>query len=176
MRPKQTRMTAPEAFVFTSDSTVPNSPLPLLLYRGAVPADAAAIERIFAAHLWPPAWRDGVYPFHHFHSTAHEALGIAHGEAEVLFGGPSGRVVAVAAGDVVVIPAGVGHCRQTASADLLVVGAYPAGSSGPDLQRGGAGQPAILRAIAAVPLPAADPVAGAGGPLIACWKAANHAH
>ncbi|MDA8049267.1 MAG: cupin, partial [Rhodospirillales bacterium] len=83
-------MAEPEEFRFADDGAIPNSHLPLLVYRAAVPADAAAIERLFARHLWPPVWRNGVYPFHHFHACAHEALGIAHGTARVLFGGPAG--------------------------------------------------------------------------------------
>lgn len=40
----------PETFVFADDGRIPNSPLPLLVYRQAVPADPAAIEHCFAAH------------------------------------------------------------------------------------------------------------------------------
>ncbi len=163
-------MTEPLALTFADDGTIPNSRLPLLVYRGAVPADAAAIERLFAANRWPPAWRDGVHPFHHFHSTAHEALGVARGEASVLFGGPGGKVLTVRAGDVVVVPAGVAHCNQHQSADLLIVGAYPDNAASPDLRRG---KPAehrqAIQAIAAVPSPAADPVGGHEGPLGRLW-------
>ena len=130
-------MTEPEAFTFPADGAIPNSRLPMLVYRGAVPADPDAIERRFDEHGWPPAWRDGVHPYHHFHSTAHEALGVARGHARVLFGGPNGRSLELKAGDVVVLPAGVGHCRQDASPDLLIVGAYPQGmAAGLDTRRG----------------------------------------
>ena len=84
-------MTEPLTFTFAGDGAIPNSPLPLLVYRDAMPPDPAAIERLFAANRWPPAWRDGVHAFHHFHSNAHEALGVARGEATVLFGGPNGQ-------------------------------------------------------------------------------------
>src|SRR6201995_3522034 len=129
-------MDDPLTFNFDDDGAIPNSRLPLLVYRDAVPADPAAIERLFAANRWPPAWRDGVHPFHHFHSSAHEALGVARGEATVLFGGPGGQVLAVQAGDVVVVPAGVAHCNQSQSSDLLIVGAYPDNANHPDLRRG----------------------------------------
>ena len=99
-------MNDPLTFTFEDDGTIPNSRLPLLVYRNAVPTDAAAIEQVFTANRWPAAWRDGVHPFHHFHSTAHEVLGVARGEASVLFGGPNGKVLTVRAGDVVVVPAG----------------------------------------------------------------------
>jgi uncharacterized protein YjlB len=163
-------MSEPLTFVFEDDGTIPNSRLPLLVYRSAAPADAAGIERLFAANHWPPAWRDGVHPFHHFHSTAHEVLGVARGEATVLFGGPDGQVLTVRAGDVVVVPAGVAHCNQGQSNDLLIVGAYPDNGPGPDLRRGQpAEHDAAARAVAAVPTPAADPVTGMGGALSRLW-------
>jgi uncharacterized protein YjlB len=163
-------MNDPLTFTFADDGAIPNSPLPLLVYRDAVPADAAGIERVFASNRWPPAWRDGVHPFHHFHSSAHEALGVARGEATVLFGGPGGKVLTVRAGDVVVVPAGVGHCNQSQSSDLLIVGAYPDNTSRPDLRRGKPDEhDAAQRAIALVPLPPADPVAGDAGALRQLW-------
>ena len=163
-------MTEPSTFAFPPDGAIPNSVLPLLVYRGAVPADPAAIERLFAANRWPPAWRDGVYPFHHFHSNAHEVLGVARGEASVLFGGPNGTTLTVRAGDVVVVPAGVGHCAQTRSADLLIVGGYPDNAPSPDQHRGKPGDfERVSRAIALVAPPAADPLTGEGGPLRVLW-------
>jgi uncharacterized protein YjlB len=163
-------MNDPLTFTFEDDGTIPNSRLPLLVYRNAVPTDPAAIEQVFTANRWPAAWRDGVHPFHHFHSTAHEVLGVARGEASVLFGGPNGTVLRVRAGDVVVVPAGVAHCNQDQSSDLLIVGAYPDNGPGPDLRRGKPGEhDAAARAIAAVPLPVADPVMGADGGLVQLW-------
>ncbi len=140
-----------------------------------MPADPAAIERLFAQNRWPPAWRDGVHPFHHFHSTAHEALAVARGAARVLFGGPGGRVLEVRAGDVAVLPAGVGHCNQGASADLLIVGAYPEGTERwMDTRRGQSAEiEEVRRNIAAVPAPPADPVEGSGGPLGRLWGGAS---
>ena len=155
-------MREPEKAHFADDGAIPNSPLPLLLHRGALAAavDAAAFERLFAGHGWGGLWRNGIYAFHHFHSTAHEVLGIAAGRARVRFGGPGGQSVEVRAGDAVVIPAGVGHLNEGASADLLVVGGYPRGQRA-DLRRGDpAEHERMLRNIAAVPLPAHDPVTG----------------
>jgi uncharacterized protein YjlB len=167
-------MTEPLTVRFADDGAIPNSELPLLVYRNAVPVDPVAIERLFAANRWPPAWRDGVHPFHHFHSTAHEALGVARGEARVLFGGPGGKVLTVQAGDVVVIPAGVAHCNQGQSDDLLIVGAYPDTSAGPDLRRGKPDEHAAAkRAAAAVKMPEADPVEGRNGALLRVWGAAS---
>lgn len=163
-------MTEPETFHFDDDGAIPNSRLPLLVYRAALPADPAVIERRFASNRWPPAWRDGVHPFHHFHANTHEALGIARGNAIVLFGGPNGRKLTVQAGDIVVVPAGVGHCGEERSPDLVIVGAYPDNAPRPDQYRGEPGQHAAATAkIADVPPPAADPVSGGGGPLRRLW-------
>ena len=162
-------MIEPETYRFADDGRFPNSKLPLLVYRGALPVDPAAMERAFAANDWSNGWRDGIFTYHHFHSIAHEVLGIARGEVQVAFGGPSGQTVTVWAGDVVAIPAGVGHRNMGQTDDLLVVGAYPGGSDY-DTRRGDPGEhEAALRAIAAVPLPASDPVCGRDGPLRNLW-------
>ncbi len=163
--------------LFADDGEVPNNPrLPLIVYSAAIDAgagdSAAVFEALFRANGWGDGWRDGIFPFHHYHSTAHEVLGIAAGEAEVRFGGEAGETLRVKAGDAVLIPAGVGHKRLSASPDLLVVGAYPAGT-GADLMREGAQDRAgIRRRIASVAVPAADPVAGADGPMTQLWKPA----
>ena len=163
----------PEAFTFDDDGAIPNSRLPLLVWRAALPADPAAIEQCFAANRWPPAWRDGVFPFHHFHANTHEALGVARGTATVLFGGPGGREIVLGAGDVVVVPAGVGHRAVARSDDLLIVGAYPDNAPRPDQYRGDPSEhDRVLARIAAVPPPAADPVSGAEGALPRLWAKA----
>jgi uncharacterized protein YjlB len=165
-----------ETYRFADDGVVPNNAaLPLVVYRGALAADgdrAQACERMFARHGWPGAWRNGIHAHHHYHSTAHEVLGIARGNAQVRLGGPGGQVVELNAGDVVVIPAGVAHKRESASGDLLVIGAYPIGQS-PDMCRAEAAvHDRALAAIAAVPLPEADPVTGRADPLLEAWQEA----
>ena len=153
----------PEPFTFADDGTFPNSPLPALLYRRAFDP-AADAERLLAARGWTHGWRDGIYPFTHYHSTSHEALAIIAGTATVQLGGPTlGRPIDVAAGDLLVIPAGVAHQNRGGSADLAVVGAYPDGRAW-DLLRGHPGErPSADRNVAAVPLPTTDPL---GGPLL----------
>jgi uncharacterized protein YjlB len=165
-------MNEPQTFTFADDGAIPNSRLPMLVYRRAVPADPAAIEALFTANRWPAAWRNSVHPFQHFHSNVHEALGVARGRGKVQFGGPQGPVVAVEAGDVVVLPAGVGHCRKEKSGDFLIVGAYPDNAPPPDQHRGDPVEHGVaLRNIAAVAAPQADPVAGPQGPLMRLWGA-----
>ena len=86
-------------------------------------------------------------------------------------GGGRGRTVELRAGDVVVIPAGVAHKNEGASAGLVVVGAYPRGQS-PDMCRPGATDHAwVVPQIAVVPVPAGDPVYGPSGPLLERWRA-----
>ena len=89
---------------FADDGNIPNNPtLPLLAYKdvldlAGVDAAATCIER-FAAHGWHGAWRNGIFPFPHYHSTAHEVLGICQGEAKVSLGGEHGLVMTVKSGD-----------------------------------------------------------------------------
>jgi uncharacterized protein YjlB len=171
-----TERATPQASRFADDGETPNNPvLPLLVYHRAfdvagVRDPALPFEEAFAAHGWGRSWRNGIFDFLHFHTTAHEVLGIARGRARVQFGGARGQELEVEAGDVVVLPAGTGHRRLSASADLLVVGAYP-DNSGLDQKRPGQIDHArAVAAIAAVPLPLQDPVYGADGPLMTMWQ------
>jgi uncharacterized protein YjlB len=169
------QLVEPLAFRFADDGLVPNNPrLPFLVYRNAVDVagrePAATIEHRFAENGWGNMWRNGIYPFTHYHSGIHEVLGIARGRARVRFGGATGEELEVAAGDVAVLPAGTGHQRLAASGDLLVIGAYPPAGSY-DLCRATAQtREHALATIPHVPLPATDPLYGAGGPLVTLWR------
>ncbi|MGB0583015.1 MAG: cupin domain-containing protein [Limisphaerales bacterium] len=162
----------PIARHFRDDGDIPNNRLPLLYYPGAIDpnhVDAALIESLFAQNDWPDSWRNGVFSYPHYHSDAHEVLGCYSGHADVRLGGVNGTLQRVEAGDVVVLPAGVGHQKLGGSADFAVVGSYPRGQT-PDTQRGGSRPAGVSTAIAAVPLPSADPVFGNDGPLTSHWK------
>lgn len=123
----------PETLHLEPDDGVPNHPrLPVLIHPNASNADpgeamARDFETRFAVHGWPPRWLDSVYDFHHGHSTAHELLGIAAGHARLMPGGPDATRIAVSAVDVLLLPAGTGHCRVDASGDFVVIGAYSDG-------------------------------------------------
>jgi uncharacterized protein YjlB len=164
------------AHLLPPSGAIPNHPRwPLLVYPAAVALSgrdpAAAFEELFERNQWPAAWRDGVHGFHHFHSTAHEALGIYGGEVTVCFGGDGGIEVTGRPGDVIVLPAGTGHKRLASRGSLGVVGAYPAGQRTDTCTPMIANAQHAAEAVARVPLPAFDPVYGAQGPLFEHWRA-----
>jgi len=163
-------------FQFLPAGPVPNNPkLPLVVYKSVfqdVPDDARAdtIEKHLRQHGWQPAWRWGVYDFPHYHSTAHELLGVFRGRASLRLGHETGVTLVVEAGDVIVIPAGVGHQNLGSSEDFQVVGAYPEGQSA-DLIRADKSDRALAeKNIQKVPLPKADPLTGSAGALVEHWK------
>jgi uncharacterized protein YjlB len=147
-----------ETWKAPAGDVIPNHPrFDVLLYHGVEVSDAQAL---FADHGWGGSWVNGVYDFHHVHSNAHEVLAVVAGSATIELGGPQGRAFDVAAGDVIVLPAGTGHRRAAASADFRVVGAYPEGQQDSDLLR--AADDAARERIAALGPPPEDPVGGDG--------------
>ena len=162
----------PETWQAPPGEQIPNHPsFPVLLYRGveAAAAGADACRRLFGEHGWRGSWVNGVFDFHHFHSTSHEVLGVVAGRATLELGGPQGRAFEVSAGDVVLLPAGTGHRRGSSDGEFTVVGAYPSGQEDYDLLRGE--DPAEVAAarerIAALGPPPEDPVGGEG---VAAWR------
>jgi uncharacterized protein YjlB len=163
-----------ESFIFHDDGTYPNNArLPLILLLQVFDAmpevHPATIEKTFRDNGWENSWRNGLYSFHHYHSTAHEALGIYAGWVKAQFGGPEGKLVTARASDVIIIPAGVSHKNVDQSPDFRVVGAYPRGQVW-DLNYGKpAERPRADELIKKVPLPVTDPVFGKTGPLMRLW-------
>jgi uncharacterized protein YjlB len=173
------RVRTPETDVreyrFEDDGRIPNNPtLPLLVYPQALAEhdrNPSRAKELLAGNGWGGSWVDGVFPYHHYHSVSHEVLIVVGGSAEITFGGPEGETVEVEAGDAVVIPAGVGHCREGSGGGFSVVGAYPKGQESYDLRTGEAGErPEVLENIRGVPLPEMDPLFGKGGPLTGRWS------
>ena len=167
----------PETLQFADDGSVPNNGrLPLVLYRNAVdlsgtPNPEDVIERVFRTNGWGDMWRNGIYPYTHYHSMIHEVMGVARGRARVMFGGAQGREIDLSHGDIVVLPAGTGHQALWVSHDLVVIGAYP-GSGRYDLCRGSKSEYArAIETIPRVPLPKTDPAYGQEGPLMSLWRA-----
>lgn len=167
-------MASVKAIHFEDRGGIPNNPrLPLLVYPGVLSGAQRSVEgcqSLFSEHGWTGNWVDGIYGYHHYHSTAHEVLGVVSGKARVQFGGPQGDILEVSAGDVVVLPAGVGHCNKGSSGDFRVVGGYAGGREW-ELNTGNADErPEVLENIQRVPLPGSDPVYGGSGPLLEIWE------
>jgi len=164
----------PLAYVFADDGLVPNNPMPFLVYKDAV--DVAnerpeeTIEHLFSSNGWGDMWRNGVYDYLHYHSTVHEALGVARGHARVRFGGDQGKEFEIAARDVAILPAGTGHQCLSASRDFCVIGAYPPGAkmqiTRPTLEN----HAKALKTIPQVKLPNMDPLRGKDWPLVRLWR------
>jgi uncharacterized protein YjlB len=162
----------PDTWVAPPGEQIPNHPsFAVLIYRDVpgVAVGADSCRELFAGNGWGGSWVDGVLDFHHFHSTSHEVLGVVSGEAKLELGGPQGDAFDVAAGDVLVLPAGTGHRRASARAGFTVVGAYPAGQQDYDLLRGeDPAEVAAARArISALGVPPSDPVGGDG---VGSWR------
>lgn len=169
-------LAAPLTHRFADDGRIPNNPeLPLVVYRGAIdlsgsPDPETVIEGTFAANGWGNLWRNGIYPYVHYHSMIHEVMGVARGRATVRFGGDNGEEIDIAPGDVAILPAGTGHQRLAQTPDLVVIGGYPP-SGKYDLCRGS--KPDHGKAVVSipkVPRPATDPVFGRNGPLMSLWQ------
>ncbi|MBO1360460.1 cupin [Acetobacter sacchari] len=162
-----------ESFVLHANDWVPNNPaLPVIMYRNALSVGgedpAAAFEALFQANGWPPRWRNGVYSFHHYHTLGHEVLGFSGGSARLMLGGPDAREVQVQAGDIVVLPAGVGHMNLASDAAFEVVGAYPPGQEFDIVRQAPDGDQRTR--LASLPFPSSDPVQGTGGAVSRLWK------
>jgi uncharacterized protein YjlB len=164
--------------IFSDDGIFPNNGLlPLLVYQKAfqIPLreESEMVKELLETNSWTNAWEDGIYDYHHYHSTAHEVLVVAEGSARVQFGGPQGVTLTLEAGDVIVIPAGVAHKRLDHTETFTCIGAYPTGqiydmNYGKNEERERA-----ERNIKNLPLPESDPVYGNDGPLIKNWDGEN---
>ena len=169
-------MTKVSEILLHDDGDIPNNArFPMLVYKQAVDpgtGDAEdALEALFAANGWGDGWRGGViFDYHHYHATSHEVVGIGRGTARIRFGGPGGPVLEVSAGDAVLIPAGVGHCRIDDAPGLSVVAAYPPGCRPDMCRQGEADGAAVRRRVAAVGVPGTDPVLGAKGGAPVLWQ------
>jgi uncharacterized protein YjlB len=73
-------MPTPDTLALERSGAIPNSRLPALVYRGLeLAADPVSAGQGFAHNGWLGAWRNGIFGYHHFHSTAHEVLAIVGG-------------------------------------------------------------------------------------------------
>ena len=167
-------MAIPEKYYFKDDGNIPNSTLPLLLYKNVLSetgnTGATWLENRFAKNNWTNSWRNGIFSYHHYHSITHEVLGVYEGNAFVHFGGEKGSKIRVESGDVIVIPAGVGHKKLESSADFAVVGAYPNGSDYDILTGKPEERKKTQGNISKIPVPESDPIFGRNDGLLKLWR------
>lgn len=142
----------------------PNSSLPVKIYREAflLPEKKRSkiIINIFSGNNWKNSWKNGIYNYHHYHSTTHEVLGVYRGRAEVQFGGPAGVIDTISRGDAVIIPAGVAHKLISSSKNFKIVGAYPFGVEFNSLKGEEWDRPAADLDIRNARIPDKDPIYG----------------
>jgi uncharacterized protein YjlB len=155
---------------------IPNTSIqnkPLSIYHSCFPTTitASAIEaHLKSVGVVTPQWRYTMFSTTHFHTTTHEVLSISQGSATVLFGGEAneGKVeVRVEKGDVIVVPAGVGHrLLEEGSGGFEMVGSYPVGAEGWDMCYGKEEEKGKIEGIKALAWFERDPVYGDEGPVL----------
>ena len=147
------------------DGTFPNNErAPLLVYQGVLPVGTSRPEargsELLTTNGWTSPWAWGVFTYHHYHSTAWEALLCVRGDAQIQFGGPSGPTLPATFGDLILIPPGVAHKQLQASGDFTLLGCYPEETPNADTCKG-APSKAQAQNIERCPVPRSDPVFGA---------------
>ena len=160
-------------YIFKDDGRIPNNKLPLIIFKNVFDEredeGAELLEDKFKNNNWKNSWRNGVHDFHHYHSNTHEVLGVYNGTALLQLGGENGEKLRVEAGDIIIIPAGVGH-KNLESENFKIVGDYPNGRDY-DMNYGKEGErPAADKNIAAVPIPEADPWFGEKAGIVDIWS------
>ncbi|MCE4217423.1 hypothetical protein GD586_08175 [Pseudarcicella sp. GAP-15] len=159
-------------YFFENDGDIPNNILPVVIYKNALQhAVQKDLEVLFCQNGWGNNWQDIILTEDHFHSNTHEVLGLKSGQARLKLGGEKGEIVTVEKGDVIILPAGVGHYSVDNSIEYQFVGGYPNGAEWNlkfSLKKEDCSS--VLAEIASIPLPKKDPVFGDGGPVFEYWK------
>jgi len=161
-----------------------NNQLPVIIYHQVFErktVSACQWEDLFKKNHFGNSWRDGIYPFHHYHSTAHEVLGCYAGRARVRLGGDNEQVrrdVELTAGDCVLIPIGVAHKNLDENSDLALVGAYDLDGNDVDMNYGKNAdeRKQAEENMKQVKIPRLDPVLGNQGGLNQYWKTEHNNH
>ncbi|VUC34752.1 unnamed protein product [Clonostachys rosea] len=150
-------MAPPECYYLAPTKHVPNSPLPLLVYRDVLPKPitAESCQEMVEGHGWTrqsKIW--GAYYYRHFHPNNHECY-------------------AVLSGDVIIHPAGVSHANVSEEGDYKYMPFNPSEKTTwrTELGRKPMDFDAMIAETLAVPIPC-DPVAGHNGHLQRLWSEA----
>lgn len=105
-------MKDPETYTLDPNEHVPNSALPVLVYRNVLPLphDYISAKNALERNDWIQGGVFGHYPAHHYHSVTHECYAVFKGDTRFLLGkGPldgedCGVEVDLHAGDIIVQP------------------------------------------------------------------------
>ncbi|WVQ65262.1 uncharacterized protein L199_003436 [Kwoniella botswanensis] len=118
-------------------------PYPFMIYHSAYPSSLSPTsveQHISSMGIVKPAWRYTMYGQHHYHSTVDEVLVVVDGSARLCFGGsvsnPHKVEIEVGKGDVMIVPAGVGHALTEDKGSFEMVGSYPKESDNWDMCTG----------------------------------------
>ncbi|CAF1254076.1 unnamed protein product [Rotaria sp. Silwood1] len=155
-----------------------NNHLSVIVYRQVFDSktvSASKWEQLFKENNFGKSWRDGIFSFHHYHSTAHEALGCYGGRAQVRLGGDNEQVrkdIELVSGDCILIPVGVAHKNIGQDNDFAVVGAYDIDGKNYDMNYGKNAEERrkAEENIKQVRIPRMDPIVGENGGIIQHWK------
>ena len=159
-------------YYFENDGDIPNNILPVVIYKNVLQHVVNKdFEFIFCQNGWSNNWHDIILTEDHFHSNTHEVLGLKSGQARLMLGGKNGEIVNVETGDLIILPAGVGHYSVDNSVEYQFVGGYPNGADwNLKFSLKMEDRQTILAEIATIPIPHKDPLFGIGGPLLKFWK------
>ncbi|CAB9520595.1 Cupin domain [Seminavis robusta] len=119
---------------FQDDGTFPNNPdHPVMMAKDAFRGSDQEARHLLQQAAWTSPWKWGIFPYHHYHSTAWELLLCVQGQADILLGGDvTGTMVTIHKGDVMLIPPGVVHKQMREQGGFALLGSYPKeGCSGP---------------------------------------------
>lgn len=162
-----------DTFYLSENKPFPNSTLPVIVYKEVFEEEREdygdGFLELFIKHGWGNSWRNGIYPFHHYHAKAHEVLGCAKGWVKIQLGGEGGKIFEIKKGEAVLLPAGVGHCRIESSDDFSIIGAYPHDQS-PDMNKGKENYERNQKLIQKVQKPDKDPITGLSNPAVKEWE------
>lgn len=167
-------------YTLSDDGKFPNSELPVIHYMNVLELPwlfaSRSVKHLFKKNGWTNNWRSGLLTYNHYHSTAHEVIGVIHGETTLQLGGPGGIRVRIVAGDALIIPAGVSHKNLGEENDAICIGGYYEGREF-DIKTGKKGErPKADITIAALNIPEKDPVYGSRSGLPKIWNEKEKPH
>ncbi|KAH8663444.1 hypothetical protein BGZ60DRAFT_411325 [Tricladium varicosporioides] len=179
-----TKNIVPEEYYLKPTPYVPNSDLPVLVYRNVLPKphEEDSTTKFLEGNNWEKRGTWGTIKIRHFHPNTHECYGIFRGSSILLIGeGHSdtsgGAEIYVSAGDVIVLPAGTAHSSINSTGNYRYVGVYPKGCPRwrNELGRKPMVGQAIREEVKAVGVPGYDPVTGTDVPLPRLWRSRGRA-